>query len=186
MGFKPGPPPDNEPTAFEFLTDNRLLHNAGITKLPTTQQDWNTFIQELNKWIKNETGSFDPTFTGFSENPAAGFDGEGPSIWWHRYGQLVHMEFIFGLGTSNSTSFTITGIPEIIRPRDDATYILTGMSDNSASLTNPQTVQVGADGTLTFYSSAFTGEWTASGNKGFGTGNPSKNIIYSLRQPGKH
>jgi len=187
MGFKPGPPPDNEPSAFEFLTDNRLLHNPNITRMPTTQREWNTFIQELSKWIKNETGNFDISstdtakFTGFSTDPTSA------NIWYQRYGQMVHMEFHFELGTSDATGFTITGIPETIRPRDNTDIVCRGLVDSGSLLdsANPAIVTVGSNGTLSFFSTGEHGAWTGSSSKGFITSG-RYSIIYSLRQPGKH
>ena len=178
MGFKPGPGPPNEPASFEFLTDNRLLHNPNITRMPTTQKEWNTFIQELNKWVKNETGTFDPTFGGFSSDPSSA------SCWWHRFGQMVQMEFVFTTGTSNATSFTITNLPEIITPRDDTTVSISGMQDNGTLITIPQAVAFKADGSIRFDSNAANGTWTNTGNKGFSDNDMS--VIYILRQPGKH
>ncbi len=188
MGMKPGPPPDNEPGDFEYLTDNRLLHNPNITRMPTTQREWNSFIQELNKWIKNETGNFDvggsatAQFTGFSSDPSSA------SIWWHRFGQMVHMEFHFGNGTSDATSFTITGIPEAIRPRDDQTRLIGSMRDNGSDLTTISLIRVGANGTLSFFKDATesSSSWTGASTKGFGAPDTKPSIIYSLRQPGKH
>jgi hypothetical protein len=151
--------------------------------MPTTQREWNTFIQELNKWIKNETGSFDvggsatAQFTGFSSDPS------GASVWWHRYGQIVYLEFHFTTGTSNATGFTITGIPEIIRPRDTQRCLIwdTVNAGNQADVTP---LDVKPDGTIAFYSAFPDNAWTSSGGKGLGrVGN---GIMYSLRQPGKH
>ncbi len=183
MGFKPGPPPSNQPSTFEFLTDNRLLHNPGITRMPTTQGEWNTFVQELNKWIKNETGNFDPVFTGFSSDPGT-VGGEGPSVWWYRYGQIVNLEFIFSTGTSDATDFTITNLPEFLTPAVSTTVPLSGFLDGSVSLDVPQTVKIGSDGIISFYPDGFQTNWTASGSKGSVGGGQA--AIYFLRQPGKH
>jgi len=187
MSLKPGPVPDNQPSAFEFLTDNRFIHNGNISRMPTTQQQWNTFIQELNKLIKNETGNFDVSssddakFTGFSTDPSSA------NIWFHRYGQMVHMEFHFSNGTSDTQEFTITGIPKVIRPRDDQTCLIGSMHDNGSDLTTISLVRVGSNGTLSFFKDATesASSWTGSAAKGFGTPTTQPSIIYSLRQPGK-
>ena len=191
MGFQggvmiPGGAPANLPAAFENLRDNRLLHNPNLTRMPTTQQEWNTFIQELNKWIKNEVGSFNiggsatAQFTGFSYDPASA------NIWWARYGQIVHMEFYFTTGTSDAISFTITGIPEILRPRDDLNVNCEGMIDNGASVTaGAGNCTIISTGVLSFRTTPHLGAWTNSGDKGFQTSG-RHSIIYMLRQPGKH
>ena len=179
MGFKPGRPPANEPSAFAFLTDNRLVQNGNITRYPTNQRMWNSFIQELNKWIKNETGNFDPTFTGFSTDPSTA------NVWWHRYGQFVHMEFGFTTGTSDATTFSIDDVPEVIRPRDNQTCLTGGMVDNNVSITANTACEVKSTGVISFYSNDTGGGWTGSGTKGI-SGGLTQSIIYSLRQPGKH
>jgi hypothetical protein len=181
---KPGPPGNNAPANYDDLTDGRLTNNSNITRMPTTQREWSTFVRELNKWIKNETGNFDvggsatAQFTGFSADPA------DANIWWHRYGQLVHMQFHFATGTSDTTAFTITGVPKIITPRDTSIVLCHGLTDNSANVTHVGTVGVGSDSVLTFYSNAYLGNWTASGLKGFSVSGVSS-IIYSLRSPEK-
>ena len=182
---KPGIPPPNEPADFEYLTDNRLLNNGNITRMPTTQQQWNTFIVELNKWVKNETGSFDiggsetAQFTGFSADPASA------NIWWHRYGQLVHIQFHFTTGTSDDTDFTITGIPENITPRDDIRVLCPGLMDNGSNLTEIGSVVIASSGTIIFYTTEYGNLWTGSSTKGFADSG-KYSVIYSLRQPGKH
>ncbi len=187
MPLEPGPPPDNEPSAFASLTDGRLLNNAAITKMPTNQREWSSFIQELHKLVKNRTGNFDVNstadakFTGFATDPA------NANIWWHRYGQLVHMEFGFAAGDSNLTTFTITGIPEVIRPRDDVLVLVGGMLDNGSDLTAPSSVNVGSDGVLEFHltANAAATSWTGANDKGFNVSGPGASIIYSLRSPEK-
>ena len=181
--LRPGPPPSGEPSAYTYLSDNRLLHNPSIARMPTTQREWNGFIQELNKWIKNETGNFNPTFTGFAIDPTQ-HTSEGPSCWWHRYGQLVHMDFVFSTGTSNATGFTITNLPEVITPRDSQVYPIIAMLDDGANV-ELATVEIGSDGVITFYAGTRNDAWTATGTKGFNS-LTQKSVIYSLRQPGKH
>jgi len=184
--MRPGGPAANLPGAYEDLRDNRLLHNPNITRMPTTQQEWNAFVQELNKWIKNETGSFaiggseTAQFTGFSSDPATA------NIWWARYGQMVHMEFYFTTGTSDAGTWTITGLPEVITPRDDINVNCEGMVDAGASLTaGAGNCTIISTNVLSFRTTPHLGAWTASGDKGFQTSG-RHSIIYMLRQPGKH
>ncbi len=184
-------PPANLPGAYEDLKDNRLLHNPNITRMPTTQREWNAFIQELNKWIKNETGNFDvgsgedATFTeGFSADPSTA------NIWWHRYGQIVHMEFDINIGTSgggNANRLWIGGIPEKLRPKDPVLVTVSGvLHDNGTDLTALSSCIVGSDGTLKFFPDHNGGLWTTSGAKGFASLTTNQSIIYPLRQPSKH
>jgi hypothetical protein len=167
----------NAPGAFAYLKDSRLLDKRNIQTMPTSQREWNTFILELNKWLKNETGNFDPTFTGFSSDPSSA------SCWYHRFGQLVHLEFIFTTGTSDDTGFTITNLPAIITPRDSQILPMIGLHDNTADIADRGSVKIGSDNVITFYSDNHAGAWTGSGTKGFGTSGQS--VIYSLRNPEK-
>ena len=182
---KPGGLPPGAPTDFEYEYDQRLVTNGNITRMPTSQREWNGFIQELNKWTKNQTDGFTPVFTGFAVDPGVGYGGDGPLVLWQRYGQMVMLEFLFCTGTSDETYFTITNLPAIITPKRSSMCVLTGMSDNSTSLTDPQAVKVGTDGVLAFYATAFEGQWTNSNGKGWTTGIEPKSIIYSLRHPSK-
>lgn len=185
-GGSPGGTPGNAPVNYKYLKNNRLNLNRSLAIYPQGQRQWNAFIQELQKWIKDETGTFDISssddakFTGFSTDPTTS------SIWWHRYGQMVHMEFNIGTGTSDATDFTITGIPTVIRPRDDCTYPLYGLFDNGAVIADRGSVKVAADGTLTFFTDHSDGAWTGGATvKGFETSKGAKALMYSLRNPPK-
>ena len=177
--FVPGPPIANAPSSFEYLKNSFLQSNANITRMPTTQGEWNTFIQELAKWIKNETGIFTPTFTGFSSDPST------PICVWQRYGQIVQLEFVFTTGTSNATSFIITNLPTVITPKVNVIQPISGLHDNTADIANAQ-VEISSGGTIAFYSDGHETGWTAAGAKGFSSSDTSeKSVIYLLRNPDK-
>lgn len=183
-GGSPGADPGNAPANYKFIKGDRMTRIGSIKRMPETQRQWSAFVRDLNKLFKNETGTFDISstdtakFTGFSSDPATS------SIWWHREGQTVHLEFNIGTGTSDATDFTVTGLPTVIRPRDDSTYPLFGLYDNDAALTTGS-IKVGSDGTLTFYTDQEDGAWTGSGTKGFTAGLGAKGFMYSLRDPVK-
>jgi hypothetical protein len=180
----PGSDPGNAPDNYAFLKDDRITRIGSLSRYPTSQREWNSFIHELDKIIKNETGTFDiggsadAQFTGFSADPATS------SIWWHRYGQFVHLEFNIGTGTSDATDFTITGIPSVITPRDDCVYPLFGFTDNGSAIAGGS-VKIGSDGVITFYTDGADGAWTALSTKGFTSGLGVKGLIYDLRNPRK-
>ena len=177
--LQPGPPIANTPNSFEYLKNSFLQNNVNITKMPTTQQEWSTFIQELSKWIKNETGVFLPTFNGFSSDPST------PSCVYHRYGQIVQLEFVFTTGTSNQTFFTITNLPATITPKLNVIQPISGLVDNNVNLANAQ-VEVASDGTIAFYTDGHETGWTNPGTKGFSSSVVSeKSVIYFLRNPDK-
>ena len=182
---KPGPPVTGEPDAFEYLTDGRLTNNPNITRMPTTQREWGTFIRELNKWVKNETGIWSPIFTGFSADPTDLTYAVAATCWWHRYGQMVHLQFNFDWGTSDDNDFSITNLPDIITPRDDQQYHIRGLMDNNAVI-DTGSIEIKSTGVINFYTTEQTGTWTALSNKGFVTQNVTKaSLIYSLRSPEK-
>lgn len=183
-GGSPGGLPGNAPAGYKYLKDDRMNRIRAIRSAPKSERQWTAFIRNLGKLVKNETGTFDISstdtakFTGFSTDPTTS------SIWWHRYGQIVHLEFNIGTGTSDATDFTVTEIPTVLRPRDDCTYPLFGLYDNGAALTSGS-IKVGSDGTLTFYTDHEDGAWTGSSTKGFTTGLGAKGFMYSLREPQK-
>ncbi len=176
--LKPGASVANTPADFKYLKNSRLLDNPNIQKLPSTEQEWNTFLFELQRWIKNETGIFAPTFTGFSADPGT------PVVEWARFGQIVVLEFNFTTGTSNATGFTITNLPSAITPKYECYTLVGDMQDNGVALTEPSIVKVGTDSVLTFYAGVTVGDtWTGASTKGFNTAGNS--IIYHLRDPDK-
>jgi hypothetical protein len=181
MPSKPGAPQSGTggvPSDFEYLNDERLPTNPAITRMPTNQREWDAFVRELDKRIKNISDGFVPTFTGFSSDPS------NPFVWYHRYGQLVMLEWHFTTGTSNSTSWTITNLPEIITPKYNVDAIVSGMIDNGSNVTHPGAMTVGANGVITFWSTEHHNLFTASGNKGFANAD-RYTTTYWLRHPSK-
>jgi hypothetical protein len=116
-------------------------------------------------------GSFTPTWGGFSATPST------TSIPYRKNGTLVTLLFV-GTGTSNSTSFTISGVPAVIRPSSFLGVVpCFGMRDNGANLANGAAVVDGI-GTITFFKDGTqVSNWTAAGNKGF---SGQSLIVYSL------
>ena len=176
--FKPGAVVAGAPADFKYIKGSRLLDNPNLTRMPKDERQWNAFILELQKWVRNETGIFAPTFTGFSADPS------GAVVEWARYGQIVLLEFYFSIGDSDTTAFTITNLPSDITPKYPY-YTMTGdMVNAGTALTEPSMVKVGEDGILTFYAGVTVGDaWTGSSTKGFGS--VGNSIIYHLRSPDK-
>lgn len=171
-----------EPTEFTKKRAQKITNHPVMARKPETQEQWNMFLQELNKTFRNEINGFEPVLTGFSANPTS------PFCWYQRYGQLVYLEFAFGLGTSDSINFTITNLPDVIVPHANVRCLVNGlMQDNSSDLGLGSSAFVSSGGSITFYPLANTnGSWTASNNKGFSM--PSDhyaNITYFLRHPDK-
>jgi hypothetical protein len=120
-----------------------------------------------------QTGTFSPTFTGFSSAPSC-------TMKWRLTGSQVSLFVDAGgtcTGTSNATTMTITNLPAAIRPSNNAAVV--GICyDNAADIICAIVPQ--NSGTATFYAGvpaiSATG-WTNTGTKGIGTGV----FIYDLR-----
>jgi len=174
--------PDGEPSTFTEVKSEKVARNPQISRMPTTQAEWNRFVHEIGKIVRNEVAGFEPVLTGFSTDPTA------PFCWYQRYGQIVYMEFAFGSGTSDSTNFIITSLPESITPSTPQRCIVNGiMEDSGIGQSFGSAALVGSGGTITFYPDANTnGDWADSGSKGFSM--PSgqyASILYLLRNPDK-
>jgi len=178
--------PAGEPSTFTEARAERLTRSPQLTRMPQNQREWDRFIYELNKLVRNEVSGFEPVLTGFSANPT------DPYVWYHRYGQFVYMEFAFTDGTSNSTSFSITNLPTSITPNVQQRCLVNGIMEDDTGgvggdLLLGSSALVGSDGTIKFYPTAnANGNWTASNTKGFSM--PSgqyASILYTLRNPDK-
>jgi hypothetical protein len=106
------------------------------------------------------SGSFTPTFGGFSADPV----GTNTVIWMKQNG-IVYVDIEFTTGTSNATSFTITNWPSAIQRTDAGSPLimpLPNLVDNG--VTSWGTIQVTNSATVIFKYEG--GLWTASGAKG--------------------
>lgn len=174
-----------KPSDFKYATAERLTSDPDIARMPTTQREWSTFIQQLNKAFANESDGWTPTFQGFSVDPST------PFCWYQRYGQVVMIEFHFGTGTSNDTTFQITNVPEAIRPYTSQTVLCRGLVDDGSQIT-VGSAEVTPAGLIRFFTkdhavSDVDGLWTDLTAKGFDTNliNEPLSIMYMLRDPNK-
>jgi hypothetical protein len=175
------------PTTVGISAKNgRLKQNTAITRMPTTQREWNDFIRELDKWQRDEEGVFVPTFTGFSTDPQTSSTGIIDCL-YHVSGKTVSLNLDFGIeGTSDQTYFRITNLPESLKPALLQSGIVGLGIDNGTELTTPilwrvyrkdDPVTTDIDFFPLAASSGGIGNWTASGGKGF---SKSIDIMYSL------
>ena len=167
---------------FLGQTQRKLLQHSGVQRMPTTQREWNDFIQNLDVFLQGETDAFTPTFgTGFSTDPV------NAAVYWKKVGTIVIMSFAnSAVGTSDTTSFSITGIPARLQPISSGSPVqfsvpIVGLVDNdveswgSVIVTNAGTIVFGFEDTQ-----ATT--WTGSGGKGFNaSGSTYPTIIYDTR-----
>ena len=180
--ISPGVPTTGAPGDFAYEKFSRISENPQIANMPTNQREWNVFVQELEKMVRNESNAFIPTFSGFSVDPT------DPFVWYQRYGQVVFMQFHFTTGTSNGASFAITNLPESITP--NTTQFITpfyGLINNSSEIIG--SVRVNSDNTITFSSDPLQDSNFATINdKGLNTTpnmDDSLSITYFLREPNK-
>jgi len=110
------------------------------------------------------------TGTGFVSNPSG-------DVFYTRANNVVTLTIPSGVfsSTSNSTSFTITGMPLEIRPKGSRVGFGRGI-DNGAGLTNPITLEVSTGGEIRINADSSGGSWTASGTKGVSNTTFSYNI----------
>lgn len=120
------------------------------------------------------SGNFTPGFTGFSANPSAN------TAQYAITGNHVALQLSFVTGTSNATTFTITGLPAAIRPVRKQVLRFPGLVDNGTTLNTGQAV-INTDGTITLYPSDTSTTWTNSGNKGgTGAGPAYTTLVYPI------
>ena len=105
------------------------------------------------------------TFTGVGVGFTAGTNF---ACTWARIGKLALLNIGANLGVSNSTSFSITGLPAAIQPASLAQVVPLGIARNNgadvsgayALIIASTTIQLGLAGSLS--------GWAGAGNKGFG------------------
>lgn len=108
-------------------------------------------------------GSFTVTGTGFSGTAPTG------TAVWARYGNIVVLTLPALSGTSNATSFTLTGLPAAIQPVRPNNIMCNFLEDNGTATTGAASVSGSA---ITFFKGTSTSAtWTASGTKGLTAGN---------------
>lgn len=105
------------------------------------------------------SGTFQGTFTGFS--------GTAPVVTcqYVRLGNLVHLLIPDRIGTSNATTFTMTGIPSAIRPGNDQSNALELLDSGTEFI---GTAIIRTDGSVRFEKDGSATGFTNSGQKGTG------------------
>jgi hypothetical protein len=122
-------------------------------------------------------GNFTATCTGFASKTT--------TVHYSKNGNTVTMEISSFSGTSNSTSFGLSGIPTTLWPQRTTEFAIPDGAavDNGVSLTvatgNAATGRMNANGTITFNKN-FNSTWTASGTKGMASATESFTFTYNL------
>lgn len=113
--------------------------------------------------------SFTVTGTGFAATAPTG------TAYWARYGNIVVLNLPAFNGTSNSTSFGLTGLPAAIQPPRPNNVAVNFLEDNGAATTGAAQINGSA---ITFFKGTSTSaSWTASGTKGLSAANT---VVYQL------
>lgn len=112
----------------------------------------------LNGFEVGGSGTFQGTFTGFSDTPLV-------TCKYVRLGNLVHLLIPDRIGTSNATTFTMTGIPSEIRPGNDQSNTLE-LLDAGAEFIG--TAVIRTNGEVRFEKNGSATGFTNSGQKGTG------------------
>lgn len=133
-------------------TSLQTLDGLGFPSTAVASTDPNT----LDIYLE---ASYTGTATGMTTSPTG-------TINFVRNGKTVTMSISSGLftGTSNATTFTITGGPTTMRPTSTKSCLGRGV-DNGAGLTTAVNIQIETTGLITLFSNPAGGAWTNSGAK---------------------
>ena len=113
-----------------------------------------------------DTDTFEVTYGGFSADPSA------TTATYYRFGRLVLIELPVGTGTSNSTSFSISGLPAAIRPASTQYAHVPFAEDNGSANSGGAVVQVQNASQMNVAlndGSYAAASWTNSSTKGLTT-----------------
>jgi len=144
-------------------TTGALVVNVTGTNGSGTIAAWTVALQASGEWVGNAatagtSGSFTITGTGFTVNPTA------TAVWSKVNGFVtLHIPYASISGTSNSATFTLTGLPAEIRPASFRNMPIIMAMDNSAVTT--ARMAISNDGSITLSEGILSGAWTASGTK---------------------
>src|SRR6185503_13478000 len=103
-----------------------------------------------------DTSTFTATYTGFTAGVTC-------TATWSRVGKLVSLFFCTATGTSNATSFTMTGLPSAIQPASltQTVALPIGPVQNASIIDTTVSVTVTASsGTVTFLHNGSSSGWT--------------------------
>jgi hypothetical protein len=123
--------------------------NLYVTLIKTGTNSW-----DLQNGGNGSYITFTPGFTGFSVNPTS------VDATYYQNGKFVHIQIFMAAGTSNATTFSITGLPVAPRKAVNALSLIMNAGTTSAGR-----VDIAAGATTANMSTAAGTAFTASGNK---------------------
>jgi hypothetical protein len=119
------------------------------------------FIPNLTGITGDQTGSFTATATGLVTTPTG-------SVNYTLNDGVVTLSIPSITGTSNSAAFTLTGMPDILKPSTDQ-YVLTRVFNNGSYYLGVLVVSA-TTGVLTLYVDVSLNSFASSGTKGVAIG----------------
>jgi hypothetical protein len=117
--------------------------------------------------VAGMTGTYTATATGMTTSPTG-------TVKYTAFGGMVVLDIPAIVGTSNSTAFTLTGMPSPIRPAVDKD-VLVRIQDNGAAITSGY-ARIKTTGVIEVYASPNGAAFTSSGQKAIST----NSISYTL------
>lgn len=106
---------------------------------------------------RHETGTFTATGTGFTVNPTG-------TARWVRLGNQITLFVPTLSGTSNATTFTVTGLPVALQPTQTSFVVCMGTDNGTPLATRILRLQAGSV-TMDLFPTAALGAWAAAGTK---------------------
>lgn len=146
------------------LTNCTELPVAGLVDVTATAAEINAACDGAL------SGSFTGTLTGLTTSPTT-------SIYYRKVNNIITLAITPQSGTSNSTAFTITGLPADLQASSDGVFIPVLVKDNGADAFG--IVSISDSGTITFGKGAAIGGFTASGTKGIGIGGNNQLLCFT-------
>ncbi len=149
--------------ALNGLAAKSIITSLGLTLYPGMLRVGNPAILVYNGTSfvlvsdNTATGTFTATLTGCTTSPTG-------TVAYTVKGNFVTLQFPDITGTSNASTFTLTGLPSALRPvTADLAASVPVVLDNSAAAYGVYASVSYTTGVITFYKN---GSWTSSGTKG--------------------
>jgi hypothetical protein len=135
--------------------------------------NWQVLLYQSQSAV---TGTFNGTPTGFSPSVSAQTITYTFSANFN--GPHVTLNIPTFTGTSNATTFTITGMGTNLYPARAQMFVIPAIENGGAISTTPGTLVIGTTGTITLYPDCTAGSngWSNTGTKGLATGGSAGDI----------
>mgnify|MGYP000473453951 CR=1 FL=1 len=142
-----------------------LANLSGLTPALTTRlaaldlatgMEGTVLLSAIKELLNIANSSFTATATGMTTAPTG-------SVTYAVAGNLVVLDFPAISGTSNATTFTLTGVPAALRPATAKLARVT-ITDNTGTAAHGM-ARIETDGTISLFVNAALGAFTGSGTK---------------------